>query len=197
MKVEKNFTIARPRPFVWSKFSDVEFVAACLPGASIVSSLGDNRYKAKMSVKVGPMAAAFEGELAIETQQADWSGRVMGSGADTRSSSRATGTMIYRLAAVDDAVTRVDIVADFNLAGPLAQFSKGPIVQDIANRITAAFVQNFEARLNAADAPATPGAASQPARAEALDAGNLVWAVLRDRFVAFLRKVFGRPSAER
>lgn len=198
MKVEKSFTIARPRAFVWSKLRDVEFVASCLPGASIVSSLGENRYKARMSVKVGPMGAAFEGELAVEMQQADWSGRVTGSGADTRSSSRATGTMTYHLTAIDDATTRVDIVADFNLAGPLAQFSKGAIIQDIANRITVAFVQNFETRLGAAGAPAAAFCkVAQPAQAEALDAGNLVWSVLRDRFVAFLRRVFGRPSAER
>ena len=69
MKIEKTFEIKHPRDFVWSKLCDVTFVAECLPGASIIGSLGGNRYKGRISVKVGPMAAAFDGEIAIETQQ--------------------------------------------------------------------------------------------------------------------------------
>jgi carbon monoxide dehydrogenase subunit G len=193
MKIEKTFEIKHPRDFVWSKLCDVAFVAECLPGASIIGSLGENRYKGRMSVKVGPMAAAFDGEIAIETKQQDWTGIVSGKGADARSSSRATGSMSYRLTQVGPDTTRVDIVADFNLAGPLAQFSKGPIVHEIANRITAAFVENFETRLSASAASAEQPAART--ELQSLDAGNLLWTILRERFRAFLRRLFGRSSA--
>ena len=59
MKIERTFDLNRSRDFVWKKLADVSFVAECLPGASIVGVLGDDRYRGRMSVKVGPMAAAF------------------------------------------------------------------------------------------------------------------------------------------
>jgi carbon monoxide dehydrogenase subunit G len=200
MKIEKAFTIKQPRAHVWDKLNEVRFVAECLPGASIVSDLGENRYKGKMSVKVGPMAAAFKGEITIEGHRENWSGVVSGKGSDAGSGSRASGSMSYSLA--DDnspGATRVNIVSDINLAGPLAQFGTGPIVQEIANRITAAFVANFESRLTAptatSGAAVAPQAASIPTQQQSLDAGALLWAVLRGRIGTFIRRLFGRSSA--
>jgi uncharacterized protein len=188
MKIEKSFDLNHARKFVWDRMNDVYFVADCLPGASIVEKLGDNSYKGRMSVKVGPMAAAFDGEITIESRPQDWTAIVSGKGADTRSSSRASGGMTYRLAdGSAPGSTRVEVVSDINLAGPLAQFGKGAIIQEVANRITAEFVKNFELALSAA--PAVPQAASAVARPpRSLDAGNLLWSVLRARFFALFRQ---------
>ena len=188
MKIEKSFDLNHAREFVWSRMNDVYFVADCLPGASIVEKLGDNSYKGRMSVKVGPMAAAFDGEITIESRPQDWTAIVSGKGADTRSSSRASGGMTYRLAdGSAPGTTRVEVVSDINLAGPLAQFGKGAIIQEVANRITAEFVKNFELALSAA--PATSEAAPPAARPpQSLDAGNLIWSVLRERVLALFRK---------
>ena len=189
MKIEKSFELSHPREFVWNRMNDVYFVAQCLPGASIVEDLGEHRYKGRMSVKVGPMAAAFDGEVAIDSQPPEWTAIVSGKGADARSSSRAAGAMTYRLnEGSSPGVTRVEVVSDINLAGPLAQFGKGAVVQEVANRITAEFVKNFEKALSAAPAseearPPEPGASNQP-----LDAGNLLWSILRERFLALSRR---------
>lgn len=199
MRIEKTFTIKQPREIVWGKLNDVRFVAECLPGASVVSELGENRYKGKMSIKVGPMAATFNGDISIDSHRDDWSCVVSGKGADSGSGSRASGSMSYSLTDdVSPASTRVAIVSDVNLAGPLAQFSKGAVVHEIANRITAAFVANFESRLAlppaasniAAAAPVAPGAPQE----QSLDAGALLWAVLRDRIGSFFSRLFVRSS---
>jgi carbon monoxide dehydrogenase subunit G len=195
MKIEKSFELKHPREQVWNKLNDVRFVAECLPGASIVNDLGENRYKGRMSVKVGPMAAAFDGEIAIDGRKQDWTGVVSGKGADSGSSSRASGSMTYVLAeGTSPADTRVAIVSDINLAGPLAQFSKGAIVQDIANRITAAFVANFESRLAELN-QAGETSLAPPRQEQSLDAGGLLWVVLRERLRTFFRRLFGRSSA--
>lgn len=190
MQIKKSFELQSPREQVWNRLNDVRFVAECLPGAAIIGDLGSNRYKGRMTVKVGPMAAAFDGEIAIESRKKLWTGVVSGRGADSKSSSRASGTMTWSLAAaVMPSATRVDIVSDINLAGPLAQFGKGAIVHDIADRITEAFVTNFESRLAASPAP-QPASAS-PRSAHALDVGRLLRATLRDRVGAFFRRLFG------
>jgi carbon monoxide dehydrogenase subunit G len=152
-----------------------------------------------MSVKVGPMAATFNGEIAIDSHRENWSGAVSAKGADSGSGSRASGSMRYSLGkGSSPATTRVDIASDINLAGPLAQFSKGPIVQEIANRITAAFVANFESRLAATSGGPDTAAAWPPApqRQQSLNAGGLLWAVLRDRLRSFFRRLFGWSSAQ-
>lgn len=194
MKIEKTFDLPHPRELVWSKLNDVHFVAQCLPGASIVEDRGNNNYKGRMAVKVGPMAASFDGDIAIDSRRDDWTAVVSGKGSDTRSSSRASGSMTYKLAdGASPNSTQVEVVSDINLAGPLAQFGKGGIIQEIANRITAEFIRNFEARLSAAtsalDQPA--GSAAAAPAPQALDAGNLVWSVIAARIRAFFQKIFG------
>jgi carbon monoxide dehydrogenase subunit G len=186
MKIEKSFELQHPRELVWSRMNDVYLVAQCLPGASIVEDLGEHRYKGRMSVKVGPMAAAFDGEVAIDSQPQAWTAIISGKGADARSSSRATGAMTYRLSEGSAAgATRVEVASDINLAGPLAQFGKGAVMQEVANRITAEFVRNFEAALSSSPGQAAP---SEGASGQSLDAGNLLWSILRERFLALFRK---------
>jgi carbon monoxide dehydrogenase subunit G len=189
MKIEKNFELPHTREFVWGRMNDVYFVAQCLPGASIVEDLGEHRYKGRMSVKVGPMAAAFDGEVVIDNQPREWTAIVSGKGADARSSSRATGAMTYRLSeGTSPGVTRVDVASDINLAGPLAQFGKGAVMQEVANRITAEFVRNFESGLSVAPGPPQNGPHDATASSQPLDAGNLLWSILRARFLALFRR---------
>jgi len=87
----------------------------------------------------------------------------------------------------------VAAVPVISLAGPIAQFGRGGITREIATRITAEFIRNFEARLSAAtsalDQPA--GSAAAAPAPQALDAGNLVWSVIAARIRAFFQKIFG------
>jgi carbon monoxide dehydrogenase subunit G len=205
MKIVKSFGIARSREAVWDAFGDVHLVAACLPGASIAEDLGGGNYKGKFSIKLGPMAAAFAGDVTIERKPEEWLAVVSGKGADARSSSRANGSMTYRLSGGEGgAPTHIDVVSEINLAGALAQFGKAGVIQEVASRLTAEFVRNFEAKLAPASAPAgaaaAPSAAAQPAHAapaspaQSLDAGNLIWSILKDRIIGLFRRLTGRAS---
>ena len=72
--------------------------------------------------------------------------------------------MTYRLTeGSSPTATRVDVTSDINLAGSLAQFSKGAVMQEVANRITAEFVRNFEQALSVAPGQAHAGAAGSAA----------------------------------
>jgi uncharacterized protein len=61
MKLHQEFTIAHPLDEVWRFFHDVPRVAGCLPGAEYVGSQEDGRHLGKVSAKVGPFQASFEG----------------------------------------------------------------------------------------------------------------------------------------
>jgi aerobic carbon-monoxide dehydrogenase small subunit len=183
---EQNFVVRFPRQMVWDLFGSVQDVAACLPGVSLVGEPTPEHVDGKMRVKVGPIVAEFHGEAAIERDAGAYSGRIVGAGSDARNSSTTRGMISYRLLSVDDGrSTEVAMTIGYTLTGMLAQFGRGGVVQDVASRLTAAFVHNLEARLDGK----APAAATQDA---GLDAGSLLLSVVAGRLKALFRKVFGR-----
>jgi carbon monoxide dehydrogenase subunit G len=236
MEITKTVEVAHPVERVWQALCDINLVADCLPGASITGDLGEDRYKGRFQVKVGPLAASFDGEVGIERRPEALSATVSGKGADARSSSRASGALNYRLEAAGAGATRIIVDSEISLAGSLAQFGKAAVMQEIANRITLQFVRNLEARLAApgvtppgvtapgvtapgvtapgvtAPGMTAPGVTTNevtapvpvgqtlvtppppPPPAQPLDAGVLVWSILRDRIAAFFRRLFGQKD---
>src|SRR5690349_9682351 len=133
MQIKKTVEVAHPLDTVWRALCDIELVAACLPGASITEALGGDKYKGRFQVKVGPLAAAFAGEVAIERNEQDHSATVSGKGTDAKSSSRASGSLSYKLEKAGPATTRIVVDSQVDLAGALAQFGKGAVMNEIAN----------------------------------------------------------------
>ena len=90
------------------------------------------------------------------------------------------------LTELNEANTRVDVEVAFALTGPLAQFSRSGIVMDIAKRMTDAFAQNLHSRM----ANQHLGEGQEASRSEEiteLNAGALVFSVIRDRITGFFK----------
>ena len=160
MEIKQSFTVARPLPEVWALFQDVPTVAGCMPGAALIADKGDGLYQGKVSIKLGPFGAAFEGEAQVTPDPEAHSGHVTGKGTDKRGGSRSKLVMDYHLAEVPGG-TKVDVAADVQLVGPIAQFGRTGIVNETANVLIRQFVRNVEAKLQAAAPP--PVAAASPA----------------------------------
>ena len=188
---DQDFVVKFPLRQVWDVFGRIGDVAACLPGASLVGEPTPGHVDGKMRVKVGPIVAEFRGQAVLERNESAYSGRIIGAGSDTGSSSITRGMIRYRLAPVDDGrATRVEMTIGYTLSGMLAQFGRGGLVQDVASRLTAAFTQNLEARLGGKAAPATAADAG-------LDAGSLLWSVMKARLRALFGKLFAASSKPR
>jgi carbon-monoxide dehydrogenase small subunit len=123
-------------------------------------------------VKLGPIAAEFRGVAQIERDERAHSGRIQGAGSDARTSSATRGDLRYKLTALDEGSTRVDVTIAYRLTGMLAQFGRAGLVQDLAARLTAAFAQNVEARLSGV---------AQPVPAESLSFGALIGPMIIER----------------
>ena len=181
---DQSFIVNYPRQLVWDLFGRVRDVAACLPGASLVGETTPQHVEGQMRVKVGPIAAEFRGEAAIERDESSFSGRIIGAGSDARSSSATRGMISYRLLpAADGQSTEVAMTIGYTLTGMLAQFGRAGIVQDVAARLTEAFAQNLEARLGGKAAPAASMAG--------LDAGSLLLSIAAGRLKGLFRRLFG------
>ncbi len=149
-QVSGGFEVAYPADEVWAFMTDLERVAACLPGAVIESNDGQ-RVQGRIAIKFGPMSAAFKGSADLELNPQDKSAVLSGAGQDTVSQSRARGDVAYRVVATGEAKSRVDVDLLYSLQGPLAQFSRSGLVQDFVKRMIADFGRNVSQRLGKPD----------------------------------------------
>ena len=186
--LRQSFTVDHPRDKVWAFFGRLGEVTLCLPGASLVGTPSDDHVDTRIRVKVGPIVAEFEGAADAVRDALKHEGRISGGARDARSGSTTRGEIRYVLREEKGgAATRADVDLGFTLTGPLAQFGRTSIVQDIAQRMTAAFARNLQARLEAPDR-----AAGERAPVRELDATSLVFSVLWDRIRSALRTLFRR-----
>jgi carbon monoxide dehydrogenase subunit G len=177
MKFDLAFDLPFPPGEVWPAFGDVELLVACMPGAALRSAADERPLRFDFAVKLGPIGAKFSGEG--DLVYGDHAGTLSGSGTDRATASRVKGQAAFRLEDVP-AGTRVHVEVDFALSGVLAQFGRGGIVKEVAAGITARFGANLRARLERGlRAAAAGGGQEEPAP---LDAGKLVWDIVRSRF---------------
>lgn len=144
--IQGGFDVPFPAAQVWAFMADLPAVASCLPGAVIAEQDGDS-VKGKIAIKFGPMAAAFNGTAQLERNEQQMSAVLRGAGQDSLSQSRAKGDIGYRVQAVSEQASRVEVDLLYALQGPLAQFSRSGLVQDFVRRMIADFGRNVALRL--------------------------------------------------
>lgn len=187
--IMQSFKVDRTREEVWRFFADVEDVASCLPGARLNGPPLDNQVQGRFVVKLGPILASFTGAAKIERSDKTYSGIISGSGQDANASSRAIGEIEYRLSALDSVpVTKVDLEIRALITGPLAQFGRSRIFEDITKRILETFASNMDAKLSghvdkvASDAPLHVGCLLKDlAKAKLLALVSPIRRILRSR----------------
>lgn len=187
MEITQRFLVQHPVETVWNSLADVRLVAECMPGAELTEELGDDRYRGRIKVKLGPIAAAFAGEVTVTRDRATWSGVVEGKGNDKLSGSRVQSTMRYSLVPEGDGQTAVEIKADVALSGSLAQFGRSSIINDISAMLTAEFATCLQRKLSA-----TSQAEAAAVKADAIRPGKVLLNRIVGTVAAFLRRLFGR-----
>ena len=179
-QVSGGFDAPFPADEVWAFMTDLERVAACLPGA-VIESYDGKSVQGRIAIKFGPMSAAFKGSADLELNPAGKSAVLRGAGQDTVSQSRAKGDVAYRVVAAGDQASRVEVDLLYSLQGPLAQFSRSGLVQDFVKRMIADFGRNVSQRL------AHPGDDSPLPQAQFNPVG-MFFSVLWER----IKRIFGR-----
>jgi carbon-monoxide dehydrogenase small subunit len=184
-RFEESFIIRKSPAEVWRIFGDVPAIAACLPGVTLTEHTPRSA-KGTMSVKLGPIVAAFGGSAVIERNEAEMRGVIRGAGNDKGTRSRTKGDVLYRLAPIDGAAgTTVDIAVEYNIQGALAQFSRSSLADELGRRLVADFAVNLNKRM-------TGSADLAPATAN-VDAGEMIWRLIWSR----IRRLFGHGTSHR
>ena len=151
IRMSQTFVVKKPIDEVWRAFDDIPSIAACLPGARLDSDVVDDVASGSFSAKLGPITASFSGNAKIKRDEKTHSGSILGGGQDARAGSHASGEVAYKLVS-DGEETRVELEIRALVAGPLAQFGRSGIMDDLAKRIVQVFSENLERKLSGASA---------------------------------------------
>jgi uncharacterized protein len=174
VELNNEFRVAVPAAKTWDFLTDVERVAPCLPGATLLSVDGDE-FTGSVKVKVGPITVSYKGEAAFEEKDAAAQRMVLkANGKETRGNGNAAAVVTAQLKDEGDA-TSVLITTDLTISGKAAQFGRG-VLADVAGNLIGQFARRLEADLlggsaatTAAPTAETMSAASQPGASDSVD----------------------------
>ncbi len=183
--LSRSVRVAASADKVWAVLSDLSAVAETIPGASLDGVDAEGVASGKVTVALGPIKAAFRGRARPVYDHEDRSGRVVGEGRDGLSRSSLRGALTFRLAEAADgeadgetSFLAIDMV--YTLKGPLQQFGRPALVEEVADRLLQDTVEAIVARAGGADAPS-------PARRE-LNGLALLAAVAKALFGRLFRR---------
>ena len=189
--IETSFDIDQPPARVWTFFQDVPEVVTCMPGAELLAQTGGSTYTGKVTVKLGPVTAAFEGEATIAgTDHETRNARIEASGIDRRGNNRAKASIAYEIHERDGG-SQVRLHGSIRLTGALAQMGRGGIIQDVANHLTAQFAESLRDKLAQRGHEAEADVRESPQAIEGTQLTRVVFAAWIKRLLAAL---LGRTS---
>nr|WP_241503889.1 SRPBCC family protein [Ferruginivarius sediminum] len=189
--MQRSLRISGPREQVWEQFEDIAALARCMPGAHVSEIDEAGRMIGVMRVKFGPISAAFDGEADNERVEDAYRGKLFGTGRDQRTGTRVTAEVDYALHEADGGgATDVAISVRYGLSGALAQFARGGLVEDFADRLAQQFAGNLE-RMLSGEQPAT-GDGDAGNAGNDVNAVSLVLGVLGARLRRFFNRLLGR-----
>jgi carbon monoxide dehydrogenase subunit G len=143
VELEHSFTVPADIDTAWNTLLDVERIAMCMPGATLISVEGDT-FKGEVKIKLGPVTMVFGGTASfVDKDVANHRLVINASGSETKGTSTAQATVTTQLVAEIPALTRVDVNTDLAITGKPAQFGRG-VMSDVAGRIIGQFAGNLE-----------------------------------------------------
>jgi carbon monoxide dehydrogenase subunit G len=142
MLITNDFEVAAPVEAVWRFFDDIPHVAACLPGAELTDDLGDEKYKGRVSIRMGPVRLRFAGTAEIAERDNDAKRIVVNAaGADERGRGQAAMVVTATLSRAGRG-TKVGVSQDLQVSGAAAQYGRG-MISDVSSVLMRDFAVNL------------------------------------------------------
>jgi carbon monoxide dehydrogenase subunit G len=165
IELENTFTVPVPPEQAWDVLLDVERIAPCMPGASVLAVSGDE-IEGQVKVKLGPLSLTYKGTAKFtDKNQANQTITIEANGKEARGAGTASATVQADLNPADaGASTLVSIRTLLNVTGRPAQFGRS-LLPEVSGKLIAQFAADLEAMITADNA----GAHSEAAGASGAD----------------------------
>ena len=149
IELDNSFTVPVPPEQAWDVLLDVETIAPCMPGASVLSVDGDE-IQGQVKVKLGPLSLTYKGTAKfVEKDQESHTITIDASGKETRGAGTASANVTATLKPGDTgAETVVSIHTSLNVTGRPAQFGRS-LLPEVSGKLIQQFATNLEAMITA------------------------------------------------
>jgi uncharacterized protein len=148
MTFEQRCLIAARREELWNFLLDIPGMAACVPGAEDVVASGDDSYRGRLRVKLGPIRLKLEGVMVLyERDREQWRAAARSEASDRRVGGGAKVSGEMRLVERNPATTELVLSGQVRFLGKLGEFGE-PLIRKRAELIVAEFARNLAARFS-------------------------------------------------
>ena len=69
MQLSGDYRLAMPRTRVWQLLNDAQVLARATPGVKSMVAEGENRFRAKLELSIGPVSGSFDGHVEVRDKR--------------------------------------------------------------------------------------------------------------------------------
>ena len=147
MHLEGEHTFSARQGHVWERLNDAEVLARVTPGLHELQAQGEDSYRARFAIKMGPINSSFTGTLRVVDRLAPERFRLLidvhGNAGSATAQAAVTATPV---AGADPEQTRVTFKADARLTGLLVRMGQR-VLSGVGRLLTKQFFQALEQEL--------------------------------------------------
>ena len=189
VKAEKQLKLNQNPDMVWKMMIDPSFMVKTVPGAELTELLDDRNFNGKISLKIGPVTAKFNGEAEFtKLVEEDYELTLEGKGLDTSGKGGANMTMNIKLVPIDDGGTEMKSSMSLSITGRLAQFG-GRMIVAVNIKMFDQWAKSFTDLLNeqlptnySNEKSSSQQTDSKPVESTPVKAFPLAWAAIKGLF---------------
>ena len=208
LEIKESFEVAAPIDRVWAFINDPENVVACMPGASLKEIVDTNQFIGTVKLKIGAVSAQYQGTITYADRDEVAHVVKMLAAGNERGGGTVSGTILTRLEPLaSGSSTRIQCESSVDLTGKILQVGRG-MIEGVSAQIIKKYVGNVRELLEAPSSQAPAAAldegadaspaqtanstpAHRPAKEDSINVVAVVFKVMMDRIVGFLRRLFG------
>ena len=148
VKAEKQLKLNQNPDMVWKMMIDPSFMVKTVPGAELTELLDDRNFNGKISLKIGPVTAKFNGEAKFtKLVEEDYELTLERKGLDTSGKGSSNMTMNIKLAPIDGGGTEMKSSMSLSITGRLAKIG-GRMIVAVNNKMFDQWAKSFTDLLN-------------------------------------------------
>lgn len=145
MDIHATYTFNAPAQAVWDLLMDTERIAACIPGCDRLEPIGDNRYRARLTVSLAAVSGAFDGTVAMVDQQPPDSYRLIVEGQGRGGFVNGASTIVLT---DQGSTTAVDVSGQVQIGGAIARVGQR-LLSSVARMMMDRFFGCLQGKLGA------------------------------------------------
>lgn len=141
MEIADEITIPAPRAAVYEALNNLAVLKACIPGCESLERESDSKLVAKVTLKIGPVKAKFNGNVTLDQSKAPDGFSLSGEGEGGLAGFAKGGADVTLVDAGDTTILRYAATAE--TGGKIAQLG-GRLITSTAKKLSKAFFEKFE-----------------------------------------------------